>query len=138
MLGSNRLGHQHRASRHSPPKPNPWSAFNTSSCGNVWANPLRNVKTENQRMVICSTRTRPTDPKPHPPSTRRAQTQSASHCRSNPPAPCPGEGHEQRGNRDTEHLHVECIEGQPPKHAQKVRRSAELTSRYQWNMATMG
>src|SRR5690242_2777491 len=57
---------------HSPPKPRPCNARNTKSCSKFCANAQRNVKTEYQRIVICSIRTRPNRsanvPENHPPS----------------------------------------------------------------------
>src|SRR5271157_6223427 len=44
---------------HSPPKPSPCNARSTKSCSKFWAKAQRKVKTEYQRIVICSIRTRP-------------------------------------------------------------------------------
>src|SRR5450830_2020190 len=56
---------------HSPPKPNPCSAFSISNCWKDWENALKNVNTENHKIVICKIRTRPylsdAAPATHPP-----------------------------------------------------------------------
>ena len=105
-----------------------------SSSQNELVSPDRNVKVENQMMVICSTRTRPmrsdSMPASHPPSADMTST-AVPRMPASPVDMC---HNAMRVGMVSAYICVSSASSAHPlKHAKKVRRSSRDSSEYQLN-----
>ncbi len=97
---------------HSPPKPRPWHPRVKSNCQKLLVNPLRKVKSANQRMVNCKTWVRPkrsaSNPASQPPMADMSKAGCSQHaCFSFADMP---RGDQDRDYEAVDH-HVHAVQG---------------------------